>query len=97
MLGKVSVTPAEVIGGDTVNLVIEYTSTDIIAREAEDATTADDGMSSHGRIRVALPTGWGPASSLPDNPAVIPELFNDGYLPNVPQICRMCRRRVRRG
>ena len=62
------VTDAEVIGGDTVDLVIEYTSTDIIAREASGATTSDDGMSSHGRIQVALPTGWGPVPVDPANP-----------------------------
>ena len=74
VLGKVSVTPAEVVGGDSIDLVIEYTSTDIIAREASGAATADDGMSSHARIRVALPTGWGP---VPGDPTNILPAFND--------------------
>ena len=74
VLGRVSVTPAEVVGGDSIDLVIEYTSTDGIAEEASDATTADDGMSSHGRIRVALPTGWGP---VPDDPSGIDDDFDD--------------------
>ena len=93
MLGKVSVTPAEVVGGDTVNLVIEYTSTDIIAREASGATTADDGMSFHGRIEVALPNGWGP---VPDSLHSLADFDDEDTYQTFHSSARMCMRRVRR-
>ena len=58
--GYVKVSPPSVAAEGMVDLEVKYTATKHLAERKSGATTAEDGMSTYGRIQITLPPGWGP-------------------------------------
>ena len=66
-IGDVTITPDPVIAGGVVNLKITYRATADLVDPKVDTVTDDVDQEdtigiqpSYGRIRITLPTGWGP-------------------------------------